>query len=122
MNFPTVIVDGQEDQCRQPIGIARVSHVAHREEISTTSPAEVGTLTDVQREEAILRAGQCLERHMSKREAALLEYDITGDFAAKGLADRHRLMADYALHLQMDLIRGRSAAAVARMESERGLA
>lgn len=40
-----------------------------------------------------LAAGLNEQQHMALREAALLEYDITGDFAAKGLADRHLQLA-----------------------------
>lgn len=79
-------------------------------------------ISDEEREAAILRAGKSLERHMALREAALLEYDVTGDFAAKGLADRHRIFADYAQRIQADLIRGRSQEQIQKMERERGLA
>jgi hypothetical protein len=79
-------------------------------------------LTDEAREEAIKRAGEAVERHMAKRAVALLEFDITNNFADKGDADRHRLMAEEAARLMADLIRGRSPEYVAKIERERGLA
>jgi hypothetical protein len=64
-------------------------------------------MSDAERESAIKRAGLAVERHMA-------EYERTGCFAARGNADRARLA-------MQALIRGRSAARMARMERERGL-
>jgi hypothetical protein len=63
---------------------------------------------DAQREVEILHAGREIEEHMR-------QYAETGDFAARGAADRARLRME-------ELIRGRSAEVVARLEQEKGLA
>jgi hypothetical protein len=62
---------------------------------------------DAQREVEILHAGREIEEHMR-------QYAETGDFAARGAADRARLRME-------ELIRGRSPEVVARLEQERGL-
>lgn len=64
-------------------------------------------LTDEAREQAIVRAGKAVEKHM-----ATWERDHC--FAARGDADR-------ALRLMEQLIAGRSAEMVARLARERGL-
>lgn len=68
----------------------------------------VEQITYEQRLAAIARADRSIDHHHALREAALLEYDITGDLGAKGLADRHELMRDYAQRLKADMIQGRS--------------
>lgn len=77
---------------------------------TSNSTPDVGEsrLSDSQREEAIARAGQAIERHMAiyARESCL---------AARGDADRARLCMER-------LIAGRSPEQVRRMELERGLA
>lgn len=94
---PSMTVAHNPLQERQPEGIARVGEA----------------LTDSQREECITLAGKTIERHMALREEALLEYDITGDFGAKGIADRHFLMARYAQRLKDDLLEFRASEAAA---------
>ena len=66
-----------------------------------------GTLTDEQRESLIRHAASLVEYHMEL-------YEISGDFADRGNADRARLSMEA-------LIRGRSAEFVAKLERERGL-
>lgn len=68
----------------------------------------LGTLTDEDRETAIQQATEAFER-------AWMRWEGSGCFAARGDAERF-------MHLRDDLIRGRSAAQVARMEQERGFA
>ncbi len=65
------------------------------------------TLTNDQREAAIALAGRAIERHMTT-------YKQTNCFDALGMADRARMSME-------TLIKGRSAAQVARMEADRGL-
>jgi hypothetical protein len=76
------------------------------------------TLSDQEREAAIVRAGQAIEKHMASNRRALLEYDITNSLLDKADADGYRLMAQEAERLQRLLISGRSPAVVARMEAE----
>lgn len=73
---------------------------------------DVGTnlphrLTDGEREAAIALAASLIEHHIEL-------YEISGDFADRGNADRARLSMEA-------LIKGRSAEQIARMEQERGL-
>ena len=65
-------------------------------------------MTDAQRESDIARLTQ-------EMEAAYALWQSDGCFAAKGRADSLMRQRD-------DLVRGRSAEQVARMEAERGLA
>lgn len=65
-------------------------------------------LTDEQREAAILKAGELIQKYMA-------QYEETGCFAAHADAER-------ALRLQTLLIKGRSLEVVLRLERERGLA
>ena len=65
-------------------------------------------LTDEQRELRIKEAGESMQR-------AYAAWEATGCFDARGKADAERRRME-------ELIRGRSAAAVARLEQERGLA
>ena len=65
-------------------------------------------MTDAQRESDIARLTQ-------EMEAAYAIWQSDGCFAAKGRADSLMRQRD-------DLVRGRSAEQVARMEAERGLA
>lgn len=79
----------------------------------TPGPARLETdqphpLTDDEREAAIVRAGDAMQ-------AAMARYDASSNFADRGDADRARLIME-------NLINGRSAAQVARMEQERALA
>ena len=60
-------------------------------------------MTDAEREDAILRAGKAIEKHMAT-------YASTSCLSARGDADRARL-------LMQALIAGRSAEQVARMEA-----
>lgn len=71
-------------------------------------PLQTQQCADAQREVEILHEGRQIEEYMR-------QYAETGDFAARGAADRARLRMEA-------LIRGRSAAVVARLEAERGLA
>ena len=66
------------------------------------------TFTDDDREQAIVRAGNAMK-------AAFARYEGSSNFADRGDADRARLIME-------NLINGRSAAQVARMEQERALA
>jgi len=79
------------------------------------------TLTEESREAAILCAGKAIERHMASHTKALYEYDVTNNLLDKADADRYRLMAEEAQRLMSDLIKGRSAEVIARLEQERGL-
>jgi len=65
-------------------------------------------MTDDEREEAIQRAGKAMEHHMAI-------YTSTSCFAARGDADRARI-------LMQALIAGRSREQIQRMEAELGLA
>lgn len=65
-------------------------------------------MTDEERERHIRSCGTLME-------AAMQRWHDHGDFADRGEADRWRL-------LMQEAIKGRSAAQVARMERERGLA
>ena len=65
-------------------------------------------MTDTQRESEIARLS-------AEMEAAYAIWQSDGCFAARGDADRLMRQRD-------DLVRGRSAEQVARMEAERGLA
>lgn len=65
-------------------------------------------MSDEEREDAICRAGKAIEHHMGL-------YAASSDLMDRGDADRARL-------LMQQLIAGRSAEQVARMERERGLA
>lgn len=65
-------------------------------------------MSDEEREDAIRRAGNAIEHHMA-------QYAASSNLADRGDADRARL-------LMQQLIAGRSAEQVARMERERGLA
>jgi hypothetical protein len=65
-------------------------------------------MTDTERESEIARLTQ-------EMEAAYAIWESDGCFAARGDADRLMRQRD-------DLVRGRSAAQVAQMEAERGLA
>lgn len=65
-------------------------------------------LSDSEREAAIHRAGDLFLHYMAK-------YDLTGDFQYRGQADR-------VLGIQRELIFGRSAEQVSKMEREIGLA
>jgi hypothetical protein len=64
-------------------------------------------LTDEEREQAIQRARAAME-------AAYAEWEASGCFSARGRAQRLQ-------NIMADLIRGRSAGQVERMERERGL-
>jgi hypothetical protein len=64
-------------------------------------------LSDEEREAAIHRAGKAIEHHMAL-------YAASSNLADRGDADRARL-------LMQQLIAGRSAAFVAKLELERGL-
>ena len=66
------------------------------------------TFTDDDREQAIVRAGNAMK-------AAFARYEGSSNFADLGDAHRARMSME-------SLIRGRSAAQVARMEQSRGLA
>ena len=66
------------------------------------------TFTDDDREQAIVRAGNAMK-------AAFARYEGSSNFADLGDAHRARMSME-------SLIRGRSAAQVARMEQERALA
>lgn len=66
------------------------------------------SLTDGEREAAIALAASLIEHHMEL-------YEISGNFADRGNADRARLSMEA-------LIKGRSAEFVAKLERERGLA
>lgn len=70
--------------------------------------AEVHALTDDERERHIHSCAVLMEQAMQR-------WHDHGDFADRGEADRWRL-------LMQEAIKGRSAAQVARMERERGLA
>lgn len=78
-------------------------------------------LTDEGREEAIVLAGELVNKYMAKRAMHLLEYDITNSLLDKADADSSRLKAEEAARLMAELIKGRSAEVVARLEKERGL-
>ncbi len=65
-------------------------------------------LTDAEREQAIVRAGNAMK-------AAFARYEGSSNFADLGDAHRARMSME-------SLINGRSAAQVARMEQERALA
>ena len=65
-------------------------------------------LTDAEREQAIVRAGNAMK-------AAFARYEGSSNFADLGDAHRARLIME-------NLINGRSAAQVSRMEQERALA
>lgn len=67
----------------------------------------VTKLSDEEREDAITRAGRALESHY-------FVWCCTGSFAAKGDADRARLLMEA-------LIRGRSKAQVRALEIRKGL-
>ena len=71
------------------------------------SPDVTPTLSDDEREAAIQRAGKFIESSMA-------EWDESGCFAARGRAERARMLMEA-------LIRGRSPERVAQMERERGL-
>lgn len=79
-------------------------------------------LTDTEREAAIKRAGELVIAFMQEHRAASLRWQEGGNLADKGDADRQFLNAREAQRLMVELIRGRSAEQVARMEMERGLA
>ena len=66
------------------------------------------TFTDDDREQAIVRAGNAMK-------AAFARYEGSSNFADLGDAHRARMSMER-------LIRGRSAAQIARMEVERGIA
>lgn len=66
------------------------------------------SMSDDEREAAIKLAGEMVERHMDR-------YAESGCFSDRGNADRARLAMEA-------LIRGRSAAQVAKLEAELGLA
>jgi hypothetical protein len=74
---------------------------------SARKPGQTQPCADAQREVEILHAGREIEEHMR-------QYAETGDFAARGAADRARLRME-------ELIRGRSPEVVAQLERERGL-
>ncbi len=65
-------------------------------------------MTDSEREAEIARLS-------AEMEAAWTTWERDGRFAARGEADR-------LMRLRDDLVRGRSAEQIARMEAERGLA
>lgn len=78
-------------------------------------------LTDEQRELAIIRAGQAIERHMSAYQALEQVHNLTGCFADMGEADRQLRMAHQAKDLMGALIRGRSKSQVLALEIKAGL-
>lgn len=80
-----------------------------------------GRLSDSERESAIKRAGDALIAAYSRKEAARRRYDTSSCLTDKADMDAADLQAREALRLMEALIRGRSAAMVARMERERGL-
>jgi hypothetical protein len=82
--------------------------VLSRSDDTARKPGQTQPCADAQREVEILHAGREIEEHMR-------QYAETGDFAARGAADRARLRME-------ELIRGRSAEVVARLEQEKGLA
>jgi hypothetical protein len=65
-------------------------------------------MTDSDREQAIVRAGKAMEKHMAT-------YERTGCFSARGDADRARRLMEL-------LIAGRSKEQVRKLEQARGLA
>ena len=84
------------------------SDVGQKNTSSSTCWSETHQFTDADREAAIVRAGRAVEKHMTRWEAE-------GCFAARGDADRARMLMER-------LIAGRSPEFVARLEAERGLA
>lgn len=91
--------------CSAPSSAADVGQ--QRNHVSANADTAAG-MTDMQREEAIKRAGLAVVRHMG-------EWERTGCFAARGDADRARRLMEL-------LIAGRSPQYVAQLERERGLA
>jgi hypothetical protein len=82
-----------------------LQHVLPKDE--SASDEGDSSISDCQREAAIVNAGREIEEHMRA-------YGESGDFTDRAAADAARLRMEA-------LIRGRSAGQVARMEQERGL-